>query len=233
MKKTIKVFTILFMAFAVMLGCTFITQSQEVQASKIKVTKYTKKYSYSKNGEVVATATYKGLKAKGNSKIAKRINSLNKKKFEEFKEEWRITRKGTETDFMYGPYVNERELTIVVNNAKQVCIQSRYYSYGGGAHGMSGLNYYSLDRKTGKDIKITRYTKLGRKAFNKKVIKAVEKYEKAAGYDGMLWDSYADIINDYKLSNYVFYRKNNKLHVVFGEYELGAYAAGIIDVVVE
>ena len=97
-------------------------------------------------------------------------------------------------------------------------------------------SFYSYDniyKKSGKKVSLQKLAKCSIHSFNEKVISAIDKKYPTAEDKNCLTKDFRKRLRKHKFKDYEFYYKHGKLHIVFGEYEIGGYSLGIVDVVVK
>lgn len=200
-------------------------------ANKLKMKTIKKEYRAKKNGTVVAKGHFSTVKVKGKSLIARKINKLSNREIRRFKRKWKEIKKfALSPDAMYTPLYVETYIKKKVDGGKYLTIQKFYAEYTGG-YPFVNVEFYTYNKKTGKNIKLQKFAECDIDEFNEKVIKAVKSaFKNKKKY---LYPDYESIIRNYKFKNYRFYKKKGKLHILFLEGEIASRDIQYLDVIIK
>jgi len=131
------------------------------------------------------------------------------------------------------PWEYEARITLERADENVVSYVTNGYSYLGGAHPNSVMTGHNFDAKTGEEITIKDVFS----DVNSLVDTVITKIEEAeAAKSGMLKEDWKETVasllkeegdKDYSFS---FVIKNNKIHLIFDTYSLGAYALGPVEI---
>ncbi|OPJ59587.1 DUF3298 and DUF4163 domain-containing protein [Clostridium oryzae] len=199
------------------------------KANNIKVTTKTIKYSDKYIESKLEIPVFSGIK---NKKVENKINSKIKNSMVNFKEAMHkqakkditaLIKDGQKNWNKYGAYTG---YSVKEKTNKLLSFTADYYSYMGGAHGSTDRRGINHDLSTGKLISLS---SIFQKGFDYKTTlkKAVKDYVKKN--PDMVFEDAAKSIKDVT-KNRQFYIKDGKLVLIFQQYEIGPYAAGIQEV---
>ena len=117
----------------------------------------------------------------------------------------------------------KKDYRIVYADAQYLSFRCEDYSYTGGAHGNTRITVGTIDRRTGKVLKINDvFSSEGRDALLKTLR---EKAVKAIGGESEL-QSEPTIIENFCLMK-------DGWHFIYNQYEIACYATGAVEVVIE
>ena len=126
----------------------------------------------------------------------------------------------TESDEYY--YTQEYSVRVLMNENNILSISIDYSEFSGGAHPLSGCTYYSFDLTTGKQIQLSDILKPGSAMRLNQIGEPL--FVKQYGEDGWNFEPGHFEFN----SNYAI--MPGGLIFLFGQYEIGSYAAGMPEV---
>ena len=138
------------------------------------------------------------------------------------------------TDY-FGNYEYGCEASFGRNDDKVFAIHTNAYYFTMGAHGSTVINEYDCDKKTGKLLEILDIVN-DKNKFEDAIIKYLDSIN---GVDDFyLFDEYKEFVHQYIFnegSDYADYKiifglTNDTLNVIFNQYDIAPYAAGIITV---
>ena len=114
------------------------------------------------------------------------------------------------------------------NENNQLSILITDYMYTGGAHGMAGVTSYNFDALTGQRIYLGNVAKTSTGLSKIKKYAITDLTNRANRGDDMI---FTDYLNEITIdNNRPFYYTPTGISIIFGEYEVGAYAAGMPEV---
>ncbi len=233
-KLTNYIFTILF-TIILAFGFSLISNTSSVFASSSNnIKSYSKSYSLKKKNKVIAKGKFTGLKVNNKSKLANVVNSISNKNYQKFTTEWTEIKDYAKslkqsTDYMWIVYTTNQ-----IDEGKNfISIETAYSAYSGGAHPLSFYSYDNINKKSGKKVSLQKLAKCSIHSFNKKVISAIDKKFPTVEDKNCLAKDFRKRLRKRKFKDYEFYYKHGKLHIVFGEYEIGGYSLGMVDVVIK
>lgn len=128
-----------------------------------------------------------------------------------------------ENNYPYNTYELSSKSYITLNQNCLLCLYSDYYSYYGGAHGMTVRKSYNFNLKLGEKLKLYNIVKINPKKYiTTKILQEINnnpiKYE---GFFDLKW------IKEY-FNPESFYLTETGLTIYYGLYEIAPYAMGIV-----
>ncbi|WP_179194751.1 DUF3298 and DUF4163 domain-containing protein [Bacillus sp. EAC] len=173
----------------------------------------------------------KGLKnriaqEKINATLRKGADLANKNRLKLLFEEKEAKKKWTSSQGPWRPYEYIFTYKVPFNDRNKLSVIYNEYSYTGGAHGMTVGTTYNFNINTGEIIPLSKLINNKAKVIQQYAYQQLQK--KYSGY--ILIESPNEIALNDKNRLWVFDQKGIKL--IFGEYEVAAYAAGMPEVVV-
>lgn len=163
----------------------------------------------------------------GDSVIEAMINEEISSQWNKFMMSWcEIPREWQpwEADMVYeGSFI----VTVTYNMEHKISIHFYEYRFVGGVHGGSEIYAYTYDLKEGKLLSLTEALGMDEES----VLKLVNECIANDMEDSKAGKYYEKSVNITDIENIIYYLKDEKVHIVFNEYELGPYASGIIDLV--
>ncbi|MGG1246065.1 DUF3298 and DUF4163 domain-containing protein [Bacillus spizizenii] len=179
----------------------------------------------------VSSHTYKKIKELkypqvhhiGNAAFEKKINQELKAYIEQSYQEYLKNKKAGEQQGFKAEY--QTSFSVKYNAAGKLSIQTLNDIYSGGAHGSTTVRTFNYDLKAKKRVTLNHI--LNTKAKVSKTKDYLYSYIKK--HDTLFFPDVKK--EDITLNqNTTFYFTENGIAIVFGQYELGPYAAGIRDV---
>jgi hypothetical protein len=185
-------------------------------------------------GKTYQEIKYPLLEYKENGPLKKSIEDLNKKereKAERFKEDNKTFIRDYIKEFNNNDAMHsyDASITCTYQNDKYLSLLNNTYIFTMGAHGITVINGYTYDAKTGKELKLSDFVK-DREELRKFLKDWVNKQE-----EGMFYPEAEENIDMYfeGENELQFVLIDNELHVIFQQYDVAPYAAGIIEVKVD
>lgn len=185
-------------------------------------------------GKTYQEIKYPLLEYKEKGALQKSIEELNKKeknKAEKFKEDNKqfirdYIKEFNNNDAMY---TYDASITCTYQNDKYLSLLNNTYIFTMGAHGITVINGYTYDVKTGKELKLADFVK-DKEELKKYLKDWLNKQE-----EGMFYPEAEENIDVYFEGDneLQFVLIDNELHVIFQQYDVAPYAAGIIEVKVD
>lgn len=233
-KLTSYIFTILF-TIVLVFGFSLISNTSNVFASSSNhIKSYSKSYSLKKKNKVIAKGKFTGLKVKNKSKLANVVNSISNNNYKQFTAEWAEIKDYAKSLKPSADYLWIICETSQIGGDKNfISIETIYSSYSGGAHPLSFYSYDNIYKKSGKKVSLQKLAKCSIHSFNEKVISAIDKKFPTTEDKNCLAKDFRKRLRKRKFKDYEFYYKRGKLHIVFGEYEIGGYSLGMVDIIVK
>ncbi|MGN0845358.1 MAG: DUF3298 domain-containing protein [Kiritimatiellia bacterium] len=111
---------------------------------------------------------------------------------------------------------------IVYADARYVSYRAEEYEYLGGAHGNTTITVLTIDRKTGRELKLEDFIP---KEKHEALLRALRE-----GAVRKLGGEYP-LLNEVEITDN-FYLAEDGLHFIYNRYEIAPYAAGAIEVVI-
>ncbi|MGQ8968808.1 DUF3298 and DUF4163 domain-containing protein [Bacillus subtilis] len=179
----------------------------------------------------VSTHTYKKIKELtypqvhhiGNAAFEKKINQELKAYIEQSYQEYLKNKKAGEQQGFKTEY--RTSFSVKYNAAGKLSIQTLNYIYSGGAHGLTSVQSFNYDLKAQKRVTLDQI--LSTKTKVSKTRDYLYSYIKK--HDELFFPDVKK--EDITLNkDTMFYFTANGIAIVFGQYDLGPYAAGIRDV---
>ncbi|MBL6009143.1 DUF3298 and DUF4163 domain-containing protein [Bacillus halotolerans] len=179
----------------------------------------------------VSSHTYKKIKELkypqvhhiGNAAFEKNINQELKAYIEQSYQEYLKNKKAGEQQGFNAEY--QTSFSVKYNAAGKLSIQTLNYIYSGGAHGLTSVQSFNYDLKTQKRVTLNQI--LNTKTKVSKTKDYLYSYIKK--HDTLFFPDVKK--EDITLNqDTTFYFTKNGIAIVFGQYDLGPYAAGIRDV---
>ncbi|MCY8520835.1 DUF3298 and DUF4163 domain-containing protein [Bacillus atrophaeus] len=189
--------------------------AQAAHAKKPSVTSHTYKN--------IKELTYPQVKNTGNASFEKKINQEFKNYIQASHQEYVKNKKDGEKQGYKTEYQTAFE--VKYNNAGKLSIQTENYIYSGGAHGLTAVQSFNYDLQAGK--RVTLNGVLNSKAKMDKTKDYLYHYIK--NHD-TLFDPNVKKKDIILTKDTPFYFTTEGIAIVFQQYELGPYAAGIRDV---
>lgn len=167
--------------------------------------------------------------------LQKSIDDLNKK-LKEVAEEFKYLNKNEVRNMIAElkdeniMYSHDSEASVSYQNEKYLSLLVNTYVFTMGAHGSTTLNGYNYDIKTGKQLKLDDFIK-DREELRKYLKDWTAKQEEGTLAE---WaDATIDEYIDSKEMELQCSIKDGQLNVIFQQYDIAAYAVGIIEVPVD
>lgn len=200
-------------------------------SAKAKVSYKSTSKTYTYNGKAVLKAKVKIPVVSGKSTAAKKINkyfakiaksTLKSKGLVKYaKEDFDARGQG------FVAYANEYKAKLSYNKSGKMCFKIMTYSYTGGAHGGAYIGGVVFDKKTGKKLPLSKWTKLSKSELKSKILKATKKMIDKDP-DRFMGDS-DSIIKSLKsraLNKFTGFLRDKYLYIVYQQYDIAPYAAG-------
>ncbi|MBY8911914.1 DUF3298 and DUF4163 domain-containing protein [Bacillus sp. YC2] len=216
MKKICK--TMAAVLAAVLLAALFggaAPSAQAAQNGKPLVTSHTYKH--------VKELTYPQVQNTGNAAFEKKINQDFKKYIETSWQEYVKNKKDAEKQGYKAEY--QTDFQVKYNQGGKLSIQTENYIFSGGAHGLTAVQTYNYDLKTKKQVTLNNVLNSKTKVNQTKDYL----YSYMKKHDTLF---YPDVKKkEISLNKETpFYFTKDGIAIVFGQYDMGPYAAGIRDV---
>ena len=210
-----------------------ITSSQDTD-EELVLTIETVDISDIENGRTYQDIKYPVVEYKNNATMQKSMDELNKKS-KELAEEFKSNNKAYVRDYIKefknddAMYTFDSSMTCTFHNDKYLSLLNTTYIYTMGAHGMAFDNGYTYDIETGKLLSLKDFIK------DEEELKAYLKDWARKQEEGMLFPEAEENIDNYFKDEYELQFKlaDNELKVIFQQYDIAPYAAGIIEVPVD
>ncbi|QBG58388.1 hypothetical protein D2M30_4089 [Bacillus amyloliquefaciens] len=216
MKKTFKMMAAVLLAVlaAAPFG-GFAPSAEAAQTAKPVVKSHTYKQ--------VKQLTYPEVTNTGNASFEKKINQDFKRYIDHSYQEYVKNKKDGEKQGYKAEY--QTDFKVKYNQDGKLSIQTENYSYTGGAHGMTSVQTFNYDLAAKKQVALS------------DVLNTKTKVNKTRDYLYGYIKKHDDLFDqDVKKQEITlnnerpFFFTKNGIAVVFGQYDLGPYAAGIRDV---
>ncbi len=167
--------------------------------------------------------TYPQVHHVGNAAFEKKINQELKAYIEQSYQEYLKNKKAGEQQGFKTEY--QTSFSVKYNSAGKLSIQTLNYIYSGGAHGLTSVQSFNYDLKAQKRVTLDQI--LNTKTKVSKTRDYLYSYIKK--HDELFFPDVKK--EDITLNkDTMFYFTANGIAIVFGQYDLGPYAAGIRDV---
>ncbi len=180
---------------------------------------------------IVSSHTYKNIKELkypqvhhlGNAAFEKKINQELKTYIEQSYQEYLKNKKAGEQQGFKTEY--QTTFSVKFNAADKLSIQTLNYIYSGGAHGLTSVQSFNYDLKTQKRVTLNQILNTKTKVSKTRdyLCRYIKKHDELFFPDVKKEDIALN-------KDTMFYFTNNGIAIVFGQYDLGPYVAGIRDV---
>ena len=186
------------------------------------------------NGKIYQDVKYPVVEYKNNATMQKSMDELNKNT-KELAEKFKSDNKTYVRDYIKeyknndAMYTYDSSMTCSFHNDKYLSLLNTIYIYTMGAHGLALDNGYTYDIETGKLLTLKDFIK------DEEELKAYLKDWARKQEEGMLFPEAEESIDNYFKDEYELQFKlvDNELIVIFQQYDIAPYAAGIIEVPID
>lgn len=124
-------------------------------------------------------------------------------------------------------YESSLSASIMNNSSSLLSIILYDHKYVGGIHGSTMVSTYTFDITNGCQISLSQILHYSNEDLCKMINMCVNKDISSSEPDKY----FDEAVNIMDSNNIEYYVRNNEIHIIFNEYELGPFASGIIDLV--
>lgn len=185
-------------------------------------------------GKTYQNITYSVVEYKNNPAMQKALDELNKeskKEAEKFREDNKqyVREYIKDTNNQDAQYAYNSDITFSHHGDNYLSLVENIYIYTMGAHPMTIVKGHTYDINTGKKLTLDDFVK------DKEELKKYIKDWIAKQEDGMFFPEANDAVDAYFTGEYElqFAIYDKELHVIFQQYDIAPYAAGIIEINVD